>query len=102
MHAARGRPGLQCVVEVEGNRAASHLERRSDVSLLECIDLTQGDKWGVEAAMVDGIGRGRGFDRLNPHVRVIELANIQRDPGPSRAQSRILSNKLVGEQVEPT
>ena len=65
--------------------------------------LTQGDKLSAEAAMIDGVSRrGRGFDRLNPHVRVIELANIQRDPGPGRAQSRILSNRLVGKQIEPT
>ncbi len=51
--------------------------------------------------MIDGVGRRRGFDRLNPHVRVIELANIQRDPRPRRAQPRILSNKLVGKQIEP-
>ena len=42
--AAGGRPGLQCVVEVEGNRAASRLERRGDVTRLERVDLTQGDE----------------------------------------------------------
>ena len=99
--AAGRRPRLQCVVEVEGNRATSRLERRGDVTGLECVDLTQGDELSVEAAMIVGVGRGRGFDRLNPHMRVIELANIQRNPGPGRAQPRIPSNKLVGKQIQP-
>jgi hypothetical protein len=57
---------------------ASRLERRGDVTRLERVDLTQGDELSVEAAMIDGVGGGPGFDRLNPHVRVIELANIHR------------------------
>ena len=34
-------------------------------------------------------------------MRVIELANVQRDPGPSRAQPRIPGNGLVGKQIKP-
>ena len=56
--AAGGRPGLQCVVEVEGHRAASRLERRGDVTRLERVDLTQGDELSTEAAMIDGLDAG--------------------------------------------
>ena len=99
--AVGGRPGLRGVVEVEGNRAASRLQRGGEVTGPERVDLTQGDQLRAEAAMIAGVVRGPGFQRLDPHVRVIESAHIQRDPGPGRAQPRILSNGLVGQQIQP-
>jgi hypothetical protein len=98
--AAGGRPCLQCVVEVEGDREASRLECCGEVTRLERVDLTQGDEFSAEAAVVDGVSRG--FDRLNPHARVIELADIQRDPGPRRAQPRVVKDGLGCKQIEPT
>ena len=87
-----------------------------EVTGLERVDLSQGDELSLERAMIEGaviegaviegvviegVGRRPGLDRLNPHLRVIELANMQRDPGPSRAQPRIPRNGLVGKQIQP-
>ena len=82
--------GPQCVVEVESDRAASRLERRGDFRRLERVDLTQRDELSAEAPSSAVSARGPRLRCLNPLRRVIELANVQRDPGPGHAQPRIL------------
>src|ERR1700741_5581141 len=61
--------------EIEGDRSASGLKRRGDFSRLEGVNRAQHDDLSADGATIRAVGRGWGFDCLEPLGRVIELTN---------------------------
>src|ERR1700757_811944 len=65
----------RCFGEIEGDRPASGLKRRSDFSRLEGVNRSQHDDLSANSATIHAVGREAGVNCLDPVGRVIELTN---------------------------